>query len=74
MADEMIVRNTDVLAGKPVIRGTRISVEFILDLLADGWSVEDVLQSYPHLSKEQITACLHYARDLLQSENVSPAA
>ncbi|RYX91606.1 MAG: DUF433 domain-containing protein [Bradyrhizobiaceae bacterium] len=74
MADEIIMRDPSVLAGKPVIRGTRISVEFVLGLLADGWSAEDILDSYPHLSKEQIAACLHYARDLLQSENMSPAA
>ncbi len=73
MADEIIVRNPGILAGKPVIRGTRISVEFILSLLADGWSADDVLENYPHLSKEQIAACLLYARDLLQSEN-APAA
>lgn len=74
MADETIVRDPGILAGKPVIRGTRISVEFVLGLMADGWSTEDVLASYPHLSKEQIAACLQYARDLLQSESVSPAA
>jgi uncharacterized protein (DUF433 family) len=74
MADETIMRDPSVLAGKPVIRGTRISVEFVLGLLADGWSAEDILDNYPHLSREQIAACLHYARDLLQSENMSPAA
>jgi uncharacterized protein (DUF433 family) len=58
MAEEMIVRNPAILAGKPIIRGTRISVEFIIGLLADGWSADDVLDNYPHLSKEQIAACL----------------
>jgi uncharacterized protein (DUF433 family) len=47
-----------VLTGKPVVRGTRISVELVVDLLAAGWSHAQILASYPHLSDENIRACL----------------
>jgi uncharacterized protein (DUF433 family) len=54
---ERIVVDTEVLAGKPVIRGTRLAVEFILELLAAGQSEEDLLANYPGLSREDILAC-----------------
>jgi len=63
-----------VLAGKPVVRGTRLSVEFVIGLMADGWNEADILANYPGLSHEDIAACLNYARDLLHSEKVFPAA
>lgn len=56
-----IVVNPRILGGKPIIKGTRISVEFILDLLASDVSEEDILKDYPHLTKEEIRACLRYA-------------
>jgi uncharacterized protein (DUF433 family) len=56
-----IVVNPRILGGKPIIKGTRISVEFILDLLASDVSEEDILEDYPHLTKEEIHACLRYA-------------
>jgi uncharacterized protein (DUF433 family) len=49
-----------VLIGKPVIRGTRIAVEFLMELLANGWSHEQILKEYPHLSEEDIQAALRY--------------
>jgi uncharacterized protein (DUF433 family) len=64
----------DVLAGKPVIRGTRLSVEFVTGLLADGWSEAEVLQNYPGIGHDDILACLGYARDTLRSEKVFPTA
>lgn len=67
---ERIVVDSGVLAGKPIIRGTRLSVEFIVDLLAQGWTETDMLQNYPGLKHEDIQACLLYARDLLQAERV----
>ena len=73
MATERIVLDPAVLAGKPVIRGTRLSVEFIVGLMADGWSEADILANYPGLTREDVTACLAYARDLLQSERVYPS-
>jgi uncharacterized protein (DUF433 family) len=69
-----IVLDPKVLAGKPVIRGTRLSVEFIIGLLADGWSEADVLSNYPGIVHEDIIACLAYARDALSSERVFPTA
>jgi len=61
-----------VLVGKPVIRGTRISVEFLMDLLANGWSHEQILASYPHLAPDDIHAALHYAADAVRQEHVYP--
>jgi uncharacterized protein (DUF433 family) len=63
-----------VLAGKPVIRGTRLSVEFVIGLLADGWTETEVLANYPGLTRKDILACLAYARDALGSEKVFPSA
>jgi len=67
-----IVVDPNILVGKPVIRGTRISVEFVVDLLAAGWSHEQVLESYPHISEQDIRACLAYAGELLHEEHVYP--
>lgn len=64
----------DVLAGKPVIHGTRIAVEFIIGLMADGWTEADILGNYPGISREDILACLAYARDSLSVERVHPSA
>ena len=64
----------DVLLGKPVIRGTRLSVEFVIGLMADGWSETDILGNYPGISHDDIIACLAYARDALSSEKVFPSA
>jgi uncharacterized protein (DUF433 family) len=63
-----------VLAGKPVIQGTRLSVEFIIGLMADGWSEAEILANYPGIAHEDIIACLAYARDTLSSEKVFPSA
>ena len=59
-----------VLVGKPLIKGTRISVEFVVDLLARGWTREQILREYDHLSLEDIQACLAYASEVLRSERV----
>ena len=62
--------NPQVLVGKPVIKGTRISVEFVVDLLARGYDVKQIIQQYDHLTTEDIQACLAYASDVLSSERV----
>lgn len=67
---DRIVVDPEILVGKPVIRGTRLSVELIVDLLAQGWSEDDVLRSYPKLSTEDIQACLKYASAVMRSEKV----
>jgi uncharacterized protein (DUF433 family) len=59
-----------VLVGKPVIRGTRLSVEFIVGLLAEGWTEQQVLDNYPGLVHDDMLACLRYASDVLKSEKV----
>ncbi len=69
-----IVLDPDVLAGKPVIRGTRLSVEFVIGLMADGWSEGDILANYPGIVHDDIIASLAYARDALSSEKVFPSA
>ncbi len=69
---DRIVVDPKVLVGKPVIKGTRISVEFIIDLLARGWTAEQILQEYDHLALEDIHACLAYAGELLREEKVYP--
>lgn len=74
MTEERIVLDPAVLAGKPVIRGTRLSVEFVIGLMADGWGETDILANYPGITREDITACLAYAREVLQSEKVFPSA
>ena len=62
-----------VLGGKPIVSGTRMSVEFVAGLLAQGWSVEDVLKEYDHLTRDDIQACLAYAHQLLSDEKLYPA-
>ena len=63
-----ITVNPRILGGKPVIRGTRISVELILNLLASGAPEDEILEDYPHISKEDIQACLSYAATALKNE------
>jgi len=69
---DRIVIDSKILTGKPVVRGTRISVELVVELLAAGWSHEQIQASYPHLSEVDIRACLAYASELLREEKVYP--
>jgi uncharacterized protein (DUF433 family) len=68
--EERITIDPNVLVGKPIVKGTRISVEFVIDLLARGWTIAQVLGEYDHLKPEDIQACLAYASDVLKSEKV----
>lgn len=61
-----------ILVGKPVVRGTRIAVEFVIDLLAQGWPESEVLRNYPGLTRQDIQACLSYASAILKAEKVYP--
>jgi uncharacterized protein (DUF433 family) len=70
--EERIVVDPKVLVGKPVIRGTRLSVEFILDLLANDWTIEQVLDEYPQLKREDIIAVLKYAAEMVKEEKAYP--
>jgi len=69
---ERIIVDPDILAGKPVVKGTRLAVEFIINLMAQGWSEADILRNYPGLVREDILACLHYASAVLEAEKVYP--
>ena len=69
---DRIVVNPNILVGKPVVKGTRLAVEFIIDMLAQGWSEADVLRNYPSLTHEDILACLSYASQRLKAEKVYP--
>jgi uncharacterized protein (DUF433 family) len=69
---ERIIVAPEVLTGKPVVKGTRLAVEFIVDLLAQGWSEQEILKNYPGLTKDDIQACLHYASAVLHAEKVYP--
>jgi uncharacterized protein (DUF433 family) len=69
---ERIVIDPDILVGKPVVAGTRLAVEFIIDLLAQGWSESEILRNYPGLTQADIQACLAYASAALRAEKVYP--
>ena len=69
---ERIINDPGVLVGKPVVKGTRLSVEFVVDLLANGWTTDEVLRNYPGLTSDDIRACLSYASQLLHEEQVFP--
>lgn len=69
---EHIVLDQKVLSGKPVVKGTRLAVEFLVGLLAQGWSEAEVLRNYPGLTRENLLACLAYAQQTLQNERVYP--
>jgi uncharacterized protein (DUF433 family) len=70
--NDRIAVDPDVLVGKPVIKGTRITVELVIDLMAQGWTTEQILDEYHHLTAEDIRACLTYAGELLKAERVYP--
>ena len=70
--EDRIVVDPKILVGKPVIKGTRIAVEHIIDLLAAGWSLETILNNYPQLKREDIAAALKYAAEILKQEKVYP--
>jgi len=71
---DRITVDPHILVGKPVIRSTRLAVEFIIDLLAQGWTEAEILRNYPGLTREDIQACLIYASMVLKAEKVYPLA
>ncbi len=66
--------NPEILAGKPIIKGTRIAVEHIIDLLAGGWGFAEIIENYPGITMEDIRACLSYAGARLHAEKIFPLA
>ena len=74
---DRIVSDPEIMTGKPVIRGTRIPVELLLDKLGRGISVDELLVAYPHLAREDVLAALRFAADWLRLEDIefgAPAA
>ncbi len=69
---ERITIDPKVLVGKPVIKGTRLAVEFVMELLAEGWTQEQVLANYPQLQAEDIRAVLAYATDMMKDQRLYP--
>ena len=68
MAEDLIVSNPQILGGKPCVRGTRLSVEFLLELAASGATQEQILAQYPHLTPDGLAAAFRYAADVLKGE------
>ncbi len=68
--ESRITLNPNILVGKPIIKGTRLAVEFIIDLLAQGWSIDEILRNYPGITVADVHACLSYASFSLKSERV----
>lgn len=68
MEHPLIERNPAIMLGKPVIKGTRITVELLVRKLADGFTMEDILTMYPHLVRAQVLAALAYAADKIANE------
>jgi uncharacterized protein (DUF433 family) len=71
---DRIELDPEVLAGKPVVRGTRLAVEFVLEMIASGVSEQEVLANYPRLTHADILACVAYATEAIKSERVYPLA
>ncbi len=69
---EHIVSDKEVLLGKPTIKDTRLSVEHIISLLAQGWSENQILESYPRLTKESLQAVFAYIQDCIQDGLLFP--
>jgi len=64
--------DASVLLGKPVVKGTRLSVEFILGLYAEGWTEDQILENYPYLTKESLLAVFAYTRECMREEFLYP--
>jgi uncharacterized protein (DUF433 family) len=72
---DRIISDPKVMLGKPVIKGTRITVEIILKKLAEGATVKDILEMYPHLIEDDVNAALFYASEVIAREEIiSPAS
>ncbi len=65
---DRITVDPKILVGKPIIKGTRLAVEFIVDLLAQGWPESEVLRNYPGVTHEDVAACLKYAASILKAQ------
>jgi len=68
--EKRIEVNSKVLVGKPVIKGTRISIELIVKLVAQGWTEKEIIKEYPSLTKDDICAALIYAEKIVEQEEI----
>ncbi len=71
---DRITANPKVMLGKPVIKGTRITVELILRKIAGGYSFDEIIEMYAHITKEDIMACVSYALSVIESEDTLQSA
>jgi uncharacterized protein (DUF433 family) len=69
MIDRITIDPT-ILVGKPVVRGTRLSVDFLVGLMGEGWSEAEILRNYPGLTRDDLLACLKYASERVGEERV----
>jgi uncharacterized protein (DUF433 family) len=67
---ERIAVDPDIMVGKPIIKGTRITVEIILRRLSEGMTIDELLEAYPHLKREDIFAALSYSADVIAQEEL----
>ncbi|MFC2130357.1 DUF433 domain-containing protein [Bacteroidota bacterium] len=67
---DLIISDHNIMLGKPVIKGTRITVELILKKISEGASTSEILKLYPHLNSTQIQACMEYAADVIGNEEI----
>lgn len=74
MGDQWVVSDPNVMMGKPVVAGTRITVELILEKLAAGETIEQILEAHPRLTREAIRAALAFAKEVLRADVVYPVA
>jgi len=72
MDETMIISDPNIMLGKPVIKGTRITVEHILRELAGGMTIEDLLEAHPHITREGIKAALEFAAESVRFERIYP--
>jgi uncharacterized protein (DUF433 family) len=71
---DWIIIDPKTLTRKPTIKGTRLAVHFIVDLLAQGWTEAEIIKNYPGLTHQDILACLTYASEVLKGERVFPVS
>ncbi len=71
---QRIIINPKIVAGKPIIKGTRLSVQYILNLLANGYTVDELLKEYKGITREDINACLLYASETIENTTYMPLA
>ncbi|MCG3189311.1 MAG: hypothetical protein LKCHEGNO_01634 [Burkholderiaceae bacterium] len=65
---DRVVTDPDILVGKPTIKGTRISVELILGWLAQGWTQQQLIENYPHLTRDDVLAALSFAAEMMHTK------